>query len=88
MDKKIIDALKKAAIGQTVTETTTTQFKNGDGSISYKQEQKERYIAPNVSAAVLLREIEQTNKTPSKNTLKSLQADIIQFQKPTKKKAQ
>lgn len=88
MDAKIIESLKKAAQGQYVNEETITQIKNADGSISYKQENKERYIPPNVSAAVLLREMEQQKRQPQKNTLKSLQADIITIKKTPKKKAQ
>lgn len=88
MDKKIIESLKKAAQGQYVEESTTTQIKAPDGSLTIKREDKERYIPPNVSAAVLLREIEQTQKQPKKNTLQALQADIITFKQPAKKKAQ
>lgn len=73
MDKTIIQALERSAKGFVAKEQRKTVKKNPDGTETITVEQIEREVAPNVSAAILLREIEQNEIAVNVNTLSSFQ---------------
>lgn len=69
MKDEVIQALEKAATGFVIHEERRSKTTDPEGGITEKVEYIQREVAPNVSAAVLLSELEKIKKVSSVNTL-------------------